>query len=591
VPHETTLIATIAAAFVMAFALGFGASKLKLPPLVGYLVAGVLIGPFTPGFVGDLGLATQLAEIGVILLMFGVGLHFSVKDLMAVRTIAIPGAIAQIATATAIGVGMAHFWGWSLGAGLVFGLSLSVASTVVLLRALESRGTLDSPDGRIAVGWLIVEDLVMVLALVLLPALSETLGGRPGGLAGHATAAAGESLGFAFAVTIAKVALFVVLALVVGTRVVPWLLMQVARTGSRELFTLAVLATALGIAFGSAKLFGVSFALGAFFAGVILSESELSHKAGEDSLPLQDAFAVLFFVSVGMLFDPSIIVREPLAVLGVVLVIVIGKSIAAFLIVLAFRYPVHTALTVSASLAQIGEFSFILAGLGVALNLLPDPGQDLILAGALLSITLNPLAFAAIPPLLAALRARPRLLAALEFRARAAYAAPPATAPFADHAVIVGHGRVGSEVTAVLDREGLPYVVIDRDRAAAARLHERGAFVIVGDVTHDGVLQRAGVARARLLVVATPDSFQARRALELARQANPSIDTVIRTHSEAEFRLLTAQRVGRVVMGERELARAMLEHALRSFGVPPARARLLVTDDTAAEIAAESDRR
>jgi CPA2 family monovalent cation:H+ antiporter-2 len=550
-----------------------------------------VIGPFTPGFVGDLGLATQLAEIGVILLMFGVGLHFSVKDLMAVRTIAIPGAIAQIATATAIGVGMAHFWGWGLGAGLVFGLSLSVASTVVLLRALESRGSLDSPDGRIAVGWLIVEDLVMVLALVLLPALSETLGGRPGGLAGHATAAAGESLGFAFAITIAKVVLFVVLALVVGTRVVPWLLTQVARTGSRELFTLAVLATALGIAFGSAKLFGVSFALGAFFAGVILSESELSHKAGEDSLPLQDAFAVLFFVSVGMLFDPSILVREPLAVLGVLLVIVIGKSIAAFLIVLAFRYPVRTALTVSASLAQIGEFSFILAGLGVALNLLPDPGQDLILAGALLSITLNPLAFAAIPPLLAALRARPRLLAALEFRARAAYDSPQAAAPFADHAVIVGHGRVGSEVTAVLDREGLPYVVIDRDRAAAAQLHERGASVIVGDVTHEGVLQRAGIARARLLVVATPDSFQARRALELARESNPSIDTVIRTHNEAEFRLLTAQRVGRVVMGERELARAMLEHALRAFGVPPARARLLVTDDTAAEIAAESERR
>ncbi len=590
-PHETTLIATIAAAFVLAFALGFGAAKLKLPPLVGYLLAGVMIGPFTPGFVGDIGLATQLAEIGVILLMFGVGLHFSVKDLMAVRAIAIPGAIAQIATATAIGAGMAHFWGWSLGAGLVFGLSLSVASTVVLLRALESRGTLDSPDGRIAVGWLIVEDLAMVLALVLLPALAEALGGRPGGLAGHATAAAGEGLGWAFTVTIAKVALFVALALVVGTRVVPWLLMQVARTGSRELFTLAVLAIALGIAFGSAKLFGVSFALGAFFAGVILSESELSHKAGEDSLPLQDAFAVLFFVSVGMLFDPSIVVREPLAVLGVVLVIVIGKSIAAFLIVLAFRYPVGTALTVSASLAQIGEFSFILAGLGVALGLLPEKGQDLILAGALLSITLNPLVFAGIPAALRALRARPRLLAALEWRARAPDGDAAPVPAFADHAVIVGHGRVGREVTAVLDRERLPYVVIERDPGATRQLRDRGAAVVTGDSTHEGVLQRAGVARARLLVVATPDSFQARRTLELARAANPAIDTVIRTHSDGEFQRLREQQVGRVVLGERELAQAMLEHALRSFGVPPARARLLVTDDAAAEIAAEAERR
>jgi CPA2 family monovalent cation:H+ antiporter-2 len=590
VPHETTLIATIAAAFVLAFALGFGAAKLKLPPLVGYLLAGVMIGPFTPGFVGDIGLAAQLAEIGVILLMFGVGLHFSVKDLMAVRSIAIPGAIAQIATATAIGAAMAHFWGWSLGAGLVFGLSLSVASTVVLLRALESRGTLDSPEGRIAVGWLIVEDLVMVLALVLLPALSEALGGRPGGLAGQAASAAGEGLGWAFAVTIAKVALFVALALVVGTRVVPWLLMQVARTGSRELFTLAVLAIALGIALGSAQLFGVSFALGAFFAGVILSESELSHKAGEDSLPLQDAFAVLFFVSVGMLFDPSIVVREPLAVLGVVLVIVIGKSIAAFLIVLAFRYPAGTALTVSASLAQIGEFSFILAGLGVALGLLPEPGQDLILAGALLSITLNPLAFAAIPVALAALRARPRLLAFLERRARPPAGAVVPSAVLAEHAIVVGYGRVGREVAAVLDRERLPYVVIERDRAATLRLQERGVIAVPGDATHDGVLARAGIARARLLVVATPDSFQVRRTLELARAANPRIDTVVRTHSEGEYERLRAQ-AGRVVMGERELARAMVEYALRSFGVPPARVRLLVTDDEAAAIAAESERR
>ncbi|MGH8188944.1 MAG: cation:proton antiporter, partial [Steroidobacteraceae bacterium] len=338
-PHETPLIATIAAAFVLAFALGLLAVRLRLPPLVGYLVAGVLIGPFTPGFVADLGLAGQLAEIGVILLMFGVGLHFSIPDLMAVRKIAIPGAVAQIVTATAIAGAMAYWWGWGLGAALVFGLSLSVASTVVLLRALEQRNALYGPEGRIAIGWLIVEDLAMVLALVLLPALAESLGGTAGSLPGHV---APDSIALALGLTLAKVALFIGVALVVGKRVVPWLLMQVARTGSRELFTLSVLAIALGIAYGSAELFGVSFALGAFFAGVILSESDLSHQAGADSLPLQDAFAVLFFVSVGMLFDPSIVVREPLAVLAVLAIIMVGKSLAAFLIVIAFRYPLST---------------------------------------------------------------------------------------------------------------------------------------------------------------------------------------------------------------------------------------------------------
>lgn len=400
--HETTLLAMLTSAFVLAFALGFLASKLRLPPLVGYLFAGVLIGPFTPGYVADTGLAGQLAEIGVILLMFGVGLHFSVRDLMAVRSIAIPGAIAQIVTATVIGAFLAHSWGWSLGAGVVFGLCLSVASTVVLLRALEERDALLSPDGRIAIGWLIVEDIATVLVLVVLPAISNLLRGGDQGAAGQNSVIA--VLG-GVAITLGKVAVFVALALVVGARLVPWLLTQVAQTRSRELFTLAVLATALGIAYGAATLFGVSFALGAFFAGVILSESELSHKAGQDSVPLQDAFAVLFFVSVGMLFDPTIVVREPLAIAGVVLAIVAGKSAAAFLIVLAFGYSTRTALTVCASLAQIGEFSFILVNLGLALGLLPPVGRDLILAGALFSITLNPLAFAGVSRLERTLRA------------------------------------------------------------------------------------------------------------------------------------------------------------------------------------------
>ncbi len=396
--HEMSLITTVAMGLVLAFAFGFAASRLRLPPLVGYLLAGVALGPYTPGLEGDLDMAGQLAEIGVILLMFGVGLHFSAADLMAVRRIAILGAVVQILVATAIGTAAAMAWGWSLGAGLVLGLALSVASTVVLLRALDERNAVDSVNGRIAVGWLIVEDLAMVLTLVLLPAFAELLGGQAGGE--HAGGASLSELLIALGVTLGKVAVFVALTLAIGPRVVPWMLGQVARAGSRELFTLSVLALALGIAYGSAKLFGVSFALGAFFAGVVLSESRFSHKAAAESLPLQDAFAVLFFVSVGMLFDPSVLWREPVAVIGVLLLILVGKSLAAAAIVLVAGFPLRTALTVSASLAQIGEFSFILAGLGITLGLLPVEGRDLVLAGALLSITVNPLMFAAIEPIL-----------------------------------------------------------------------------------------------------------------------------------------------------------------------------------------------
>ena len=391
-PHDVSLISTIAVGFALAFPLGFIAHRLRLPPLVGYLIAGVIIGRFTPGFIADSALAGQLAEIGVMLLMFGVGLHFSTADLLAVRRIAIPGAIVQILIATLIGLGMAKFWGWSLGAALVLGLSLSVASTVVLLKALEERNAVSTPNGRIAVGWLIVEDLVMVLMLVLLPAFAEVLGGHSSH-GENVTADLGLLAGLGL--TLLKVVAFVVLALMLGPRVMPWLLRQVARTGSRELFTLCVLAVALGIAFGSARLFGVSFALGAFFAGVVLSESDLSHKAAANSLPLQDAFAVLFFVSVGMLFDPSILINKPLMVSGVLVLIIVGKTVAALGIVLLLGYPLSTALTVSAALAQIGEFSFILGGLGVAYGLLPAEGLSLILAGALLSISLNPLIFAA----------------------------------------------------------------------------------------------------------------------------------------------------------------------------------------------------
>ena len=587
-PHETTLIATIAIAFVLAFALGFVARKIRLPPLVGYLVAGILIGPFTPGFVADIALAGQLAEIGVILLMFGVGLHFSVKDLMAVRGIAVPGAIVQIVAATLIGAALAHYWGWTLGACIVFGLSLSVASTVVLLRALEERNALLTPEGRIAVGWLIVQDLTAVLALVLLPPLAHFLGGTAPGVA---PAADTTGLLLALGLTLGKVALFVALALVVGTQAVPWMLMQVARTDSRELFTLAVLAVALGIAYGSAALFDVSFALGAFFAGVVLSESELSHKAGEDSLPLQDAFGVLFFVSVGMLFNPMIVLQEPLAVVAVLLVIFIGNSLVALVIVLLFRYPMRTALSVSVSLAQIGEFSFILAGLGLTLGLLPSHGRDLVLAGALLSIAVNPLIFAAVPAVESTFRRLPRVMTWLESKPAPQLEMTLATPVLiSDHAVIVGHGRVGGALTPLLARERLPFVVVERERARFKELKEQSINAVFGDATSRAVLDAARITNARLLIIATPDGFQARRILEVVKQMSPRIDTVVRTHSDAEVTYLKEHGAGLVVMGERELARGMTEYVLRSFGVPPARAQLLARGESDKDLETKAER-
>jgi monovalent cation:H+ antiporter-2, CPA2 family len=565
-PHETELIATIAIGLVLAFVGGFLASRLRLPPLVGYLLAGVAVGPFTPGFVADAELASQLAEIGVILLMFGVGIHFSIKDLLAVRKIAIPGAVGQIAVATALGAGLALLWGWSLGAGLVFGLALSVASTVVLLRALEERQLLESVDGRIAVGWLIVEDLVMVLALVMLPALAAPLGGNPQSLAGEVGSG---NLLLTLGITLLKVAAFVAFMLFVGARIVPWLLARVAKTGSRELFTLAVLALALGIAFGSAQLFGVSFALGAFFAGVIISESDLSHKAAEDALPLQDAFAVLFFVSVGMLFNPAILIQQPLQVLGTVLIIVLGKSIAAFLIVLLFRYPARTALTVSASLAQIGEFSFILAGLGLSLGLLPQEGQSLIVAGALLSITLNPLIFKAIEPLAAWLQASPRFKQPVEHPRDPLTVLPSSVdeATLQGHVVLVGYGRVGSVIGKELEHDGVPYIIVEQNREYVVKLREQGLPAIYGDAAASDILKHTELERAKVLAVATPDALLAQRMIELAREVNPAIDTVVRTHSEESQAYLERLKVGLVVMGEHELGQRMASYAQRERAI------------------------
>jgi CPA2 family monovalent cation:H+ antiporter-2 len=563
-PHQTALIATVAAGLALAFALGMLAVRLRLPPLVGYLLAGVAVGPFTPGFVADVGLAPQLAEIGVILLMFGVGIHFSVGDLLSVRHIALPGAAVQIGVATLLGAGVARLWGWSWGSGIVFGLCLSVASTVVLLRALEDRGLLDSVDGRIAVGWLVVEDLFTVLVLVLLPALAIALGGK-------GTPGAEASLAGAIGVTMAKVAAFVALMFVVGRRAVPWLLERVARIGSRELFTLSVLAVAFGIAVGASALFGVSLALGAFFAGMVVNGSDLSHEAAADALPLQDAFSVLFFVAMGMLFDPAILVRQPLEVLAVVLIVMIGKSLGAFGIVLAFRYRVHTALTISASLAQIGEFSFILAALGVSLGLIPTEAHSLIVAGALLTISLNPFVFTGAARLSRWIGAHPRLLARLE-PAPAEPVAAEGDSTLRDHVIVVGYGRVGGTIGAALTRERIPYVVIEQDRKLFEAVRDRGQPAVYGNAARAPVLELAHPARARLIVVTTPDPFQGRAVIELARRANPAIESVARTHSDEERAYLERSGAGRAFIGERELAVTMARYALELCGVElPAR--------------------
>ena len=566
-PHSVALISTLAAAFGLALPLGFLAVRLKLPALVGYMVAGIVVGPATPGFVADPELARQLAEVGVMLLMFGVGLHLSVDDLLQVRRIALPGAVLQVALATAFGAGVAALWGWSLGAGIVFGLSLSVASTVVVLKALEAHGVLKSVNGRIAVGWLVVQDLVMVLVLVLLPPLAGWLGGSK--------AASESNLAYTLLFTFGQIAVFVGLMLVVGRRVFPWILWQVARTGSRELFTLSIVAAAVGIAYGSAELFGVSFALGAFFAGLMLSESHLSQRAAEESLPLRDAFSVLFFVSVGMLFDPAVLVAEPMRVLAVVAIIILGNSLAAFAIVLVFRYPLNTALTVAASLAQIGEFSFILAGLGVSNGLLPPEGRSLILAGALISITLNPLVFGAIEPLQRWIRSRSPVARALE-RADDPLAELPMSV---DHkfltgqVVLVGYGRVGKRIGDALAARGIRFVVAEENREIVEALRAAGVPAVFGNAGEPAVLIQAHIARAAMLVIATPDTFHVRRMIETARALNPDIQTVVRTHSDEEAKLLRQENAGTVFMGEHELALGMTRHVLERLEEGAAKAR------------------
>ena len=550
-PHETPLIAIIAVGLVLAFLLGSLAYRLKMSPIVGYLIAGILAGPFTPGFVGDPALATELAEIGVILLMFGVGLHFSLADLLKVKNIAIPGALVQIGLATTLGWGLAWMLGWSVLEGIVFGLALSGASTVVLLRALEDQRLLDTKRGQIAVGWLIVEDLAMVLVLVLLPSLAAALVGSENS---GATMGTGQLL-TTLAWTLGKMAAFVALMLIVGRRLIPWLLERVAGTGERELFTLAVLAIALGVAVGSAKLFDVSFALGAFFAGMLLNESELSHKAASDSLPMRDAFAVLFFVSVGMLFDPMVLVHHPLPVLATFLIITVGKSVASFLIVRAFGHPNSTALTISASLAQIGEFSFILAGLGVALNILPTEGRDLVLAGALLSIVINPMLFVA----LSRWQARQKPLHDGTVREHPDAPRTGPELPKSGHTILVGYGRVGSQLASILKNRGVPLAIIDNDGDLVERAHIDGLPAIRGNAAVADRLQELSPATATRALIAIPQAFEAGEIVSRLRKANPELTILARAHSDVEVRHLLERGADGAVLAERELAYSMAE--------------------------------
>ncbi len=552
-PHHTPLIATIVTGLALAFVFGALANRIRISPLVGYLIAGIAIGPFTPGFIADQSLANELAEIGVILLMFGVGLHFSMRDLWAVRSIAVPGAIVQIAVATLLGAGLAHTLGWNAGGGLVFGLALSVASTVVLLRAMQERRLITTERGQIAVGWLIVEDLVMVLTLVLLPAIAPLLGGQAEN--GRIIVDFSELM-TTVAFTIGKVVLFVAVMMLVGRRVIPWILHYTAHTGSRELFRLAVLSIALGVAFVAANLFGVSFALGAFFAGLILSESQLSQQAANESLPLRDAFAVLFFVSVGMLFDPNILVQQPLAVLATVLIIVVGKSLAALAIVRAFGHPMSTALTISASLAQIGEFSFILAALGVSLGLLSAEGRDLVLAGALLSIMINPLLFAGLD----------RLKLRAEKKDEAASAAAEPEPPMSDedvpvtalehHTIVIGAGRVGKRVVDELAPLPQPLYVIDESDEQIKAFEARGIEGVAGTATT--LLHAANPAKAAAMVVAIPSNFESGQIIEQARAANPSMPIIGRAQSEAEADYLRSYGATEVVITTDTLADALL---------------------------------
>ncbi|MBE2164826.1 cation:proton antiporter [Acinetobacter oleivorans] len=559
-PHDVDLIVLLAVGFGVALFFGYLAARLRLPPLIGYLIAGIIISPNTPGIEADIHLANQLAELGVMFLMFGVGMHFSLNDLLLVRRIAVPGAILQIAVATLLGVGVSMLWGWSFGSALVFGLSLSCASTVVLLKALGDRGLLDSVNGKIAVGWLLVEDLVMVLVLVLLPATAVLLGGKP-------PEGADGNIWLTLGLTLLKVIGFIAFMLIVGKRVVPIIMQFVARLGSRELFTLTVVAAAVSIAYGSYAIFGVSMALGAFFAGMVVKESDFSHRAEEETLPLREIFSILFFVSVGMLFDPYILVERPLHILAVIAIIMVGKTLAAMALVLFFRYPINTALTVGASLAQIGEFSFILATLGVSLGLLSLEAQNLILAGALFSITLNSFIFSAIEPVQRWIRERSHLARLLERSGDPLAMLPDEVdqAYLRDQVVIVGYGGVGRRITENLINENIKVVIAEENREIVEKLRQSNIAAVSGVATEPGVLIQAHIMHARLLVISPMDILDIHRIVAIAKQLNPQIQVLICAESKEEAAVIRDENIGEVFYAKEEMAKNMSHHILNQI--------------------------
>lgn len=561
-PHDVDLIILLAVGFGMALIFGYIAARLRLPPLIGYLVAGIIISPNTPGIVADIHLANQLAELGVMFLMFGVGMHFSLNDLLLVRRIALPGAILQIAVATLLGVAVSMFWGWSFGSALIFGLSLSCASTVVLLKALSDRGLLDSVNGKIAVGWLLVEDLVMVLALVLLPATAMLLGGHA--LPGTDTS---QSIWLTIGITLLKVTGFIAFMLIIGKRLVPMIMQFVARLGSRELFTLTVVAAAVSIAYGSYAVFGVSMALGAFFAGMVVKESDFSHRAEEETLPLREIFSILFFVSVGMLFDPSILIEEPLRILAVIAIIMVGKTLAAMALVLFFRYPINTALTVGASLAQIGEFSFILATLGLSLGLLTLDAQNLILAGALFSITLNSFVFSAIEPVQRWIRERSHLARLLERSGDPLAMLPDEVdqAYLRDQVVIIGYGGVGRRISENLMQQNIKVVIAEENREIVEKLRAHGMAAVSGEATEPYVLIQAHIQHARLLVISPMDILDIHRIVDIAKQLNPEIQVLICAESKEEAAVIRDENIGEVFYAKEEMAKNMSYYILNQI--------------------------
>lgn len=561
-PHDVDLIILLAVGFGMALIFGYIAARLRLPPLIGYLIAGIIISPNTPGIVGDIHLANQLAELGVMFLMFGVGMHFSLNDLLQVRRIALPGAILQIAVATLLGIGVSMYWGWSFGSALIFGLSLSCASTVVLLKALGDRGLLDSVNGKIAVGWLLVEDLVMVLALVLLPATAVLLGGHA--LPGTDTS---QSIWLTIGITLLKVTGFIAFMLIIGKRLVPMIMQFVARLGSRELFTLTVVAAAVSIAYGSYAVFGVSMALGAFFAGMVVKESDFSHRAEEETLPLREIFSILFFVSVGMLFDPSILTEEPLRILAVIAIIMVGKTLAAIALVLFFRYPINTALTVGASLAQIGEFSFILATLGLSLGLLTPDAQNLILAGALFSITLNSFVFSAIEPVQRWIRERSHLARLLERSADPLAMLPDEVdqAYLRDQVVIIGYGGVGRRISENLIQQNIKVVIAEENREIVEKLRSQGIAAVSGEATEPNVLIQAHIQHARLLVISPMDILDIHRIVDISKQLNPEIQVLICAESKEEAAVIRQENLGEVFYAKEEMAKNMSHHILNQI--------------------------